>query len=568
MTHTGKELDNVLDISHLKIKVGHPNKTEALISKIGNLKLSNGLILYDVLVILEYYVTLISVHKLAKDNKIFVVFDESRSYFMNQDLNLRNVLGIGSQCEGLGHPADPWRCEHSDFPNNSGNDVDSSEDICVVQDEQVTTFEDNIFFEGSLDQNLNTSTQGTQNLKRSSRQSVFPRNYNDFVVDSKVKYRLEKYVGYSKLNSENYCFITQLNINCEPKTFFEASKFPHWTDAMNSEMNALLRNDAWDIVDLPKDRKAIGSKWIFKIKYKSSGEIDRYKARRVAQEFGQKEGIYYEETFSPVVKMVIGRCLLNMDVSNSWPMFQLDVNNAFLYGDLVETMYMKPPEGYFHSNNKVCRFKKSLYGLKQAPRQWNAKLTSALIENGKLKYFLGIEVVDTDKGMCLNQRKYVLNLLSEYGMLACIPAKTPLMSNPSILNEAYDNDHTLDNIIDYQMLMGKRIYLTNTRPVISYDVHCLSQFMHSPLKSYLKSCPSLGIHVIKNSGMNLKVFSDVDWAKCVVTRKSVTGYYVFLNDSFVSWKSKKQNTLSKSSTEAEYRALASVTSKVIWILKF
>ncbi|GKE68398.1 hypothetical protein Tco_1526470, partial [Tanacetum coccineum] len=128
------------------------------------------------------------------------------------------------------------------------------------------------------------------------------------------------------------------------------------------------------------------------------------------------------------------------------------------------------------------------------------------------------------------------------------------------------------------MLMGKRIYLTNTRPDISYDVHCLSQFMHSPLKSYLniafkilrylKSYPSLGIHVIKNSGMNLKVFSDVDWAKCIVTRKLVTGYYVFLNDSLVSWKSKKQNTLSKSSTEAEYRALASVTSKVIWILKF
>ncbi|GJU31336.1 putative reverse transcriptase domain-containing protein [Tanacetum coccineum] len=101
MTHTDKELDNVLDISHLKIKVGHPNRTEAFISKIGNLRLSNGLILYDVLVIPEYCVTLISVHKLAKDNKIFVVFDESRCYFVNQDLNLRNVLGIGNQCEGL-----------------------------------------------------------------------------------------------------------------------------------------------------------------------------------------------------------------------------------------------------------------------------------------------------------------------------------------------------------------------------------------------------------------------------------------------------------------------------------
>ncbi|GJV14374.1 ribonuclease H-like domain-containing protein [Tanacetum coccineum] len=297
------------------------------------------------------------------------------------------------------------------------------------------------------------------------------------------------------------------------------------TDAMNSEMDSLLRNDTWEIVDLPKDRKAIGNKWIFKIIYKFSGEIDRYKAKLVAH----------------------------------------DVNNAFLNGDLIETLYMKAPEGYFPLGNKVCMLKKSLYGLKQAPRQWNAKLTSALIKNGfsqsksdyslytkfdkgvflallvyvddiiitgnniselekfkfylkstfmikdlgKLKYFLGIEVIDTHKGICLNQRKYVLDLLSKYGMLACKPAKTPLMSKLYISNEVTDNDPTLDNITDYQKLI------------------------------------------------------DADWAKCVVTRRSVTSYFVFLNNSVVSWKSRKQNTLSKSLTEAEYRALASVTSEVI-----
>ncbi|GKD85141.1 ribonuclease H-like domain-containing protein, partial [Tanacetum coccineum] len=101
MTYTDKELDNVLDISHLRIKVGHPNGTEAYISKIRNLRLSNGLTLYDVMVIPEYCVTLISVHKLAKENKVIVAFDENRCYFLNQDLNLKNVLGIGDQCEGL-----------------------------------------------------------------------------------------------------------------------------------------------------------------------------------------------------------------------------------------------------------------------------------------------------------------------------------------------------------------------------------------------------------------------------------------------------------------------------------
>ncbi|GJZ25892.1 hypothetical protein Tco_0570145 [Tanacetum coccineum] len=101
MTYTDKDLDNVLDISHLKIKVGHPNGTEAFIFKIGNLKLSNGLTLYDVMVILEYYVTLISVHKMAKENKNFVVFDKSKCYFVNQNLNPKNILGTGDQCEGL-----------------------------------------------------------------------------------------------------------------------------------------------------------------------------------------------------------------------------------------------------------------------------------------------------------------------------------------------------------------------------------------------------------------------------------------------------------------------------------
>ncbi|GJS92005.1 ribonuclease H-like domain-containing protein [Tanacetum coccineum] len=101
MTYTDKELDNVLDISHLKIKVGHPNGTEAYIFKIENLRLSNDLTFYDVMVIPEYCVTLISVHKLVKENKVIVAFDKNRCYFLNQDLNLKNVLGIGEQCEGL-----------------------------------------------------------------------------------------------------------------------------------------------------------------------------------------------------------------------------------------------------------------------------------------------------------------------------------------------------------------------------------------------------------------------------------------------------------------------------------
>ncbi|GJS97878.1 ribonuclease H-like domain-containing protein [Tanacetum coccineum] len=631
MTYTDKELDNILDISHLKIKVGHPSGTEDFIYKIENLKLSNGLTLYDVLVIPEYCVTLISVHKLAKENKVVVAFDENKLghpadpvlnvlkkslQFDNNDKNLyyeicqrakqtrepfalsdhvssslgelvhlnlwapykvtsfegfrlsSSVLNgkspyemIYKKCPTLSHLRVFGCLCFATIVNNSDkfgsryekcvmigvlvaallslvetlsllifqlilkNDADSNDNVFATQDERVTTIKENIFSEGNLDQNPNSSPHGVQNLRRSYRQSVFSRNYNDFVVDSKVKYGIEKYVGYSKLNTENYCFVTQLNKNHEPNSFLEASKYPHWTDSMNQEMNALLRNETWEIVELPKGRKVIGSKWIYKIKYQSSGEIDRFKARLMAQ-------------------------------------------------DLEETVYMKPPEGYFPSDNKVCRLKKSLYGLKQTPRQWNVKLTSTLMENGfiqsKSDYSLkstgiwsnvyvddiiitGNSVSETEKFKVNLKLKYVLDLLSEYGMLACKPAKTPLMSKLVVSNEACEKDPLLDNITDYQKLMRKMIYLINTRPDISYDVHCFSQFMHSPLKShlkiafkilrYLKSCPGLGIHIVKTSGMSLNAYTDADWAN------------------------KKQNTLSKSSTKAGYRALASVTCEVIWILK-
>nr|GEW87545.1 ribonuclease H-like domain-containing protein [Tanacetum cinerariifolium] len=201
-----------------------------------------------------------------------------------------------------------------------------------------------------------------------------------------------------------------------------------------------------------------------------------------------------------------------------------DVNNAFLYDDLAETVYMKPPEGNVFlallvyvddiiiTGNNVSEIDKFKVFLK----------SNFMIKDlGKLKYFTGIEVIDTVKGICLNQRKYVLGLLSDYSMLACKPAKTPLISKLVISNKAFDDDHILDNIIDYQKLMGKLIYLTNTRPDISYVVHCLSQFMHSLLKSHLKiafkifryltSYPGLGIHFSKSFSMDLKGFSHDDW---------------------------------------------------------
>ncbi|GKE58139.1 ribonuclease H-like domain-containing protein [Tanacetum coccineum] len=125
-----------------------------------------------------------------------------------------------------------------------------------------------------------------------------------------------------------------------------------------------------ELADLLVGRKVIGSKWVFKIKYKSGGEIERFKARLVAKDFNQREGIDFHEIFSLVVKIVTGRCLINLVVQSGWSLFQMDINNAFLYGELNETVYMTLPPGYFSADEtKVCKLNKSLYGLKQAPGQ-------------------------------------------------------------------------------------------------------------------------------------------------------------------------------------------------------
>ena len=279
----------------------------------------------------------------------------------------------------------------------------------------------------------------------------------------------------------------------------------------------------------------------------------------------------------------------------------------------------------------MCKLNISLYGLKQAPRQWNAKLTNALVENGfvqskydyslftkrsehvflallvyvddivitgnnvneieqfklflkskfqikdlgKLKYFLGIEVLKNENGVCLSQRKYCLELLHEYGLLACKPVETPLPENTTLNHIESADDKALSNIGNYQKLVGKLIYLTNTRPDISYPVHCLSQHMHAPLEShldaalrvlrYLKGSPGNGIQINEKGNLKLTAYADSDWARCPATRKSVSGYCVFLGDSLVTWKSKKQPTLSRSSAEAEYRRMASATCEVIWL---
>nr|KYP36274.1 Retrovirus-related Pol polyprotein from transposon TNT 1-94 [Cajanus cajan] len=359
---------------------------------------------------------------------------------------------------------------------------------------------------------------------------------------------------------------------------------------MHEEISALEANNTWVLTTLPPHKTAIGCRWVYKVKHKADGSIDRYKARLVAKGYTQMEGLDFFDTFSPVAKLTTVRLLISLAAIHNCHLKQLDVNNSFLHGDLNEEVYMQLPPGITPSfPGQVCRLQRSLYGLKQASRQWYALLAgndlteihhlTSLLHNtfqikdlGNLKYFLGLEVARNHTGIHLCQRKYTLDLLSDTGMLASKPVSTP-MDYSTHLSASSGTPFT--DTAAYRRLVGRLIYLTNTRPDITYAVQQLSQFVSNPTTAhrqalfrilcYLKGTPGSGIFLSVNSSVQLRAFSDYDWAGCPDTRRSITGFAVYLGDSLISWKSKKQITVSRSSSEAEYRALATTTCELQWL---
>lgn len=180
------------------------------------------------------------------------------------------------------------------------------------------------------------------------------------------------YVISPHLSQPYVSYLFNITVVQEPSSYQVARSQPQWVKAMEQELAALESNKTWELVSLPTGKRAIGNKWVYKLKLKPNGEVDRCKARLVAQGFNQKQGIDYQEVFSPVAKLVTIRLLFAIASSLSWPVHQVDVNNAFLHGFLHDEIYMKPPQGYAKAKpGQVCKLHKSLYGLKQASREWN-----------------------------------------------------------------------------------------------------------------------------------------------------------------------------------------------------
>ncbi|MCI05930.1 retrovirus-related pol polyprotein from transposon TNT 1-94, partial [Trifolium medium] len=166
-------------------------------------------------------------------------------------------------------------------------------------------------------------------------------------------------------------FAMSIITTTEPRDYKEASQLPCWVEAMNTELKALHQNKTWIYVDQPPNVKPIGNKWVYKVKHKADGFIERYKARLVAKGYNQIEGLDFFDTFSPVAKITTVRTLIALASAKSWHLHQMDVNNAFLPGDLHEDVYMSIPQGVKSpKSNQVCKLLKSLYGLRQASRKW------------------------------------------------------------------------------------------------------------------------------------------------------------------------------------------------------
>lgn len=159
------------------------------------------------------------------------------------------------------------------------------------------------------------------------------------------------------------------NVVVIPFSYFEAIKHPHWHKAMKEELSALHKQETWELVPCPPTTSMLGSRWVFKLKLNSDGSIARYKARLITQGNREEYGIDYDDTFSPVAKMLIVRIFLIIDAHYKWSVHQLDVSNVFLHGTLDTTVYMKQPLGFGDSTHSkhVCLLRKAIYGLKQTP---------------------------------------------------------------------------------------------------------------------------------------------------------------------------------------------------------
>ncbi|GJR06145.1 putative ribonuclease H-like domain-containing protein [Tanacetum coccineum] len=342
----------------------------------------------------------------------------------------------------------------------------------------------------------------------------------------------------------------------EPKKVTQALTDPSWIEAMQDELLQFRLQKVWRLVDLPKGKHAIGTKWVYRNKKDERGIVVRNKARLVAQGYTQEEGIDYDEVFAPVARIEAIRLFLAYASFMGFIVYQMDVKSAFLYGTIEEEVYVCQPPSFedLQFPNKVYKVEKALYGLHQAPKAWYETLSTYLLENRFRRgiinktlfikkdkevldefyeganFLLGLLVMQRDDGIFISQDKYVADILKKFDFVTMKTISTPIKTNKALLKdeEAEDVDVHL-----YRSMIRSLMYLTTSKPDIMFVVCACARFQVTPKVSYLhdvkrifkylKGQPKLGLWYPTDSPFDLEAFSNSNYARASLDSKSTTG---------------------------------------------
>ncbi|KAL0641599.1 hypothetical protein Bca4012_102628 [Brassica carinata] len=404
-----------------------------------------------------------------------------------------------------------------------------------------------------------------QPLRRSTRIKKDPSSWVNtrlYYNAQAVEHPSQAVCSFAQYPEAHCAFMVNLDENHIPRSYEEAMKDKEWKESVGAEAGAMIKNDTWYESELPKGKKAVSSRWIFTIKYKADGQIERKKTRLVARGFTQTYGEDYIETFAPVAKLHTIRIVLSLAVNLEWGLWQMDVKNAFLQGELEDEVYMYPPPGLDHLVKKgnVLRLKKAIYGLKQSPRAWYNKLSTTLNgrgfrkseldhtlftlttpsgmvallvymddiiitgsdkegikatkeflksmfeikDLGEMKYFLGIEICRSKEGLFMSQRKYTLDLLKDAGAYGGKTARMPMEDGYKVPREGeIEDSKPFHDPKLYRKLVGKLIYLTITRPDICFAVNQVSQHMQVPKEHHWRMVERLLMYLNGSAGLGV-----------------------------------------------------------------
>ncbi|KAL4017383.1 hypothetical protein IC575_020935 [Cucumis melo] len=430
---------------------------------------------------------------------------------------------------------------------------------------------------------------------------------DDEISPRRMRSIQEIYNTTNRINEDHFANFA-LFAGVDPVTFDEAIQDEKWKIAMDREIDAIRRNETWELMELPTNKQALGVKWVYRTKLKSDGNVEKYKARLVVKGYKQEYGLDYEEIFAHVIRIETIRLILSLVAQNGWKVYRMDVKSAFLNGHLKEEIFVAQPFGLCAKGRRRksvqvekrfrrCPYEHALYVKEDKYDKFlivslyiddllftgNDKFLCDDFKNsmrkefemsdmGLIHYFLGIEVNQNEGEIVISQQKYAHDLLKKIRMENTSSCNTPMDANLKLCKD--DIGEAVDPSL-YRSLIGSLMYVTATRPNILFAVSMLSRFMTNPKRShweagkrvlrYIIGTINFGIYYKKVSESVLFGFCDSDKGGNVDDHKSTSGYVFSMGSGVFSWTSKKQSVVALSTTEAEYISLPAAGCQALWL---